>query len=82
MNKSVHPGLVLREYLDGLSTAEAASRLNLTSAELSQILNGSASISAEIAQHIAETLGTSTEMWLSMQSQYDLWHAEHKRSSS
>ena len=62
MNNPAHPGLVLREYLGDLSVTEAASRLNVTRAALSRILNGSAGISADMALRLKDALGTSAEM--------------------
>jgi addiction module HigA family antidote len=74
-----HPGEVLREYLpEGMSVTEAARRLGVTRQSLSAILNGRAGISAEMALRLAASLGTSAEMWLSMQSAYDLWQAEQR----
>jgi len=78
MNNPAHPGLVLREYLGDLSVTEAASRLGVTRTALSRILNGSAGISADMALRLRDALGTSAEMWLNMQNQYDLWQAEKK----
>jgi len=63
MHDPAHPGEVLREYLPGgMSITEAARRLGVTRQSLSAILNRRAGISAE--------------MWLSMQTGYDLWQAE------
>jgi len=45
---------------------------------LSRILNGSAGISADMALRLRGALGTSAEMWINMQAQYDLWQAEKK----
>ncbi|GGE66436.1 HigA family addiction module antitoxin [Paenalcaligenes hominis] len=78
MNNPAHPGLVLREYLGDLSVTEAASRLRVTRAALSRILNGSTGISADMALRLKDALGTSAEMWIQMQGQYDLWQAEQK----
>lgn len=78
MNNPAHPGLVLREYLGDLSVTEAASRLKVTRTALSRILNGSAGISADMALRLKDALGTSAEMWVRMQGQYDLWQAEQK----
>jgi len=78
MNNPAHPGLVLREYLGDLNVTEAASRLGVTRTALSRILNGSAGISADMALRLRDALGTSAEMWLNMQTQYDLWQAEKK----
>lgn len=78
MNNPAHPGLVLREYLGALSITDAASRLGVTRTTLSRILNGSAGISADMALRLKDALGTSAEMWVRMQGQYDLWQAEQK----
>jgi len=74
-----HPGVVLRDYLGGVSVSDAAKHLGITRAALSRILNGSAGISAEMALGLAEALGTSPELWIGMQAQYDLWQASKKR---
>lgn len=75
MHNPAHPGLVLREYLDGISVTEAAKALGVTRTTLSRILNGSSGISADMALRLEAALGTSAEMWTGMQSQYDLWQA-------
>lgn len=79
MHNPSHPGLVLREYLGDLSVTEAASRLSITRAALSRILNGSAGISADMALRLRDALGTSAEMWVTMQANYDLWQAKQKQ---
>lgn len=75
MHNPAHPGLVLREYLDGISVTEAAKALGITRTTLSRILNGNSGISADMALRLEAALGTSAEMWIGMQSQYDLWQA-------
>ncbi|WP_144641024.1 HigA family addiction module antitoxin [Bordetella genomosp. 13] len=76
-----HPGEVLREYLGDLSVTEAATHLQVTRAMLSRILNGHAAISAEMALRLSQALGTSADLWLGMQAQYDLWQAEHTKGA-
>ncbi|WP_085363831.1 HigA family addiction module antitoxin [Neisseria zoodegmatis] len=78
MHNPPHPGLVLREYLAETSVTEAAKRLGVTRAALSRVLNSKAAISAEMAVRLSILLGTSSQMWLGMQSDYDLWQAEQK----
>ena len=39
---------------------------------LSRVLNGKAGISADMALRLSEALGTSPELWLKMQVQYEL----------
>ncbi len=74
-----HPGTVLRDYIDSVSVTAAALHLGVTRAALSRILNGNAGISAEMALRLSEALGTSPELWIGMQSQYDLWQASKNR---
>ncbi len=74
-----HPGKVLREYLGGVSVTDAARHLRITRAALSRILNGSAGISADMALRLSDALGTSPELWIGMQAQFDLWQASKKR---
>ncbi|MBA3768928.1 MAG: HigA family addiction module antidote protein [Blastocatellia bacterium] len=74
-----HPGSVLKDYLSNVSVTAAAMHLGVTRATLSRILNGNAGISAEMALSLSEALGTSPELWIGMQSQYDLWQASKNR---
>jgi len=72
-----HPGAVLQEYLpEGTSVTEAAQKLAVSRQSLSAILNGRAGISAEMAVRLSKALGTSADLWLGMQMQYDLWQAK------
>lgn len=70
-----HPGEVLRDYLGEMNVGDAASRLGITRAHLSRILNGHAGISAEMSLRLSAALGTSPDFWLKMQVNYDLWQA-------
>jgi addiction module HigA family antidote len=70
-----HPGEVLRDYLGEMTVSEAATRLKITRAHLSRILNGHSSVTAEMSLRLGSALGTSPDFWLRMQGQFDLWHA-------
>ncbi len=61
------------------SVTQAAKHLGVTRVALSRILNGSAGISAEMALRLSDALGTTPELWIGMQAQYDLWQASKKR---
>lgn len=72
-----HPGSVLQEYLpDGVSITDAAQKLGVSRQAMSAIINGRAGISAEMAVRLSKALGTSPDLWLGMQMQYDLWQAK------
>ena len=75
-----HPGEVLKDYLGGMTIAEAAARLGVTRAHLSRIVNGRAGISAPMSLRLSAALGTSPEFWLKMQLQYDLWEARKAKT--
>jgi addiction module HigA family antidote len=79
MYNPAHPGVVLREYLGDMSVTEAAKALGVTRVALSRILNGNTGISADMALRLEAALGTSAEMWTSMQSQYELWQASQQQ---
>jgi addiction module HigA family antidote len=74
-----HPGEVLRDYLGEMSVADAASRLGITRAHLSRVLNGHAGITANMSLRLSAALGTSPDFWLKMQIHHDLW-LEQKQS--
>jgi addiction module HigA family antidote len=76
--RPLHPGRILRQALDGLSVSEAAAHLGVTRAALSRVLNERAGISPDMALRLSDALGTSAEVWIGMQSQYDLWRASKK----
>ncbi|WP_341864700.1 HigA family addiction module antitoxin [Chromobacterium subtsugae] len=78
MYNPAHPGEVLQEWLEGISVTEAARKLGVTRAALSRILHGHAGISADMALRLAESLETSPELWLGMQTAWELWQAKQK----
>lgn len=82
MHNPPHPGEVIRELcLEplGISVTEAAKALGVSRKTLSEILNGHASISPEMAVRLSIAFDTSAESWLNQQSQYDLWNVEQHR---
>ncbi len=83
MHNPPHPGEVIKELcLDSLSltVTEAAKGLGVSRKTLSSIINGKSGISPEMAVRLSIAFNTSSESWINMQSQYDLWQAEQHRS--
>lgn len=78
MFNPAHPGFVLREYLEGITVSDAAQALKVTRPALSRILNGKCGISADMALRLEAAIGTSAEMWVEMQAQYELWQASQQ----
>ena len=82
MHNPPHPGEVLREYMGDVDVTTFAGKVGVHRVSMSRLLNGQNGISAQMALNLAEILGTSPEMWMSLQVQYDLWHArEHRRKA-
>jgi addiction module HigA family antidote len=79
MYNPLHPGRLLRVYLGEMPVGEAAKRLHVARSTLSRVLNGRASISADMALRFSEAFGNQPYMCLGMQQQYDLWHASRRR---
>lgn len=70
-----HPGKVVREFLGDTTVTEAARLLGVSRPSLSNVLNGSAGISPEMAVKFSKLFDTSAEVWMGIQMQYDLWQA-------
>lgn len=80
-----HPGEVLRDlYLDakGWSQADLAREIGCPPKKVNQVVTGKSAISADFAIDIGEALGTSAQMWVRMQAEYDLFVAMRKRAAS
>jgi addiction module HigA family antidote len=81
MHKPAHPGEVLKElYLETLqlTVTEAAEALGVTRKALSELINGRTGISTAMALRLSKAFGTTAELWLNMQQQYDLWQTRRK----
>jgi addiction module HigA family antidote len=74
----IHPGEVLKTVLDDaqLSANAVALALRVPANRLTEIINGKRSLSADTAMRLARYFGTSAQMWINMQAQYDLEVAE------
>ena len=73
----IHPGEILAaDILPGLNmpVSSAAKHLGVTRQALHRVLAGKSAISPEMALRIGKFCGNGPEVWLRMQSAYDLWH--------
>ena len=73
-----HPGeMLLEEFLRpaGLTQVDAARRMEIPLNRLNEIIRGRRGVTADTALRLARLLGTSAELWLGLQSDWDLWHA-------
>jgi antitoxin HigA-1 len=81
MHDPPHPGEHIRfDCLEplGLTVTKAAHVLGVSRKALSELVNGRAGISPEMAIRLAKAFGGSPEVWLRMQMNHDLWHAQQK----
>ena len=78
VKNSIHPGDFLREELDtrGISQSALAKHINVMPGVINQLCNGKRGISAVMAKKLAHALGTTPELWMNLQTSYDLTRAE------
>jgi addiction module HigA family antidote len=75
MKKPPHPGRIVRhECIEplGLTVTEAARALGVTRQALNNLVNLKSGISPEMAIRLSKAFGSSPEVWLGMQMDYDL----------
>jgi addiction module HigA family antidote len=77
----VHPGALMREILEDhakLTIAEAARRMKVSRPALYAVLNGTATVTAEMALRFARLTGGAPELYLNMQTGHDLDQARQR----
>jgi len=82
--RSIHPGKHLAEELNvlNMSAAQLARNLRVPTNRVTQILNGTRSITGDTALRLAHFFGTSAQFWLNLQSLYDLRLAQEESGKS
>jgi addiction module HigA family antidote len=77
----VHPGQFLKSELievNNLTVSELANMLHVSRQAVSNLINEKADISPEMAVRIATVFGGTPDIWLHLQSKYDLNMAAQK----
>ena len=85
IHEPLHPGVIIKDILidsTGLTISAAADRLGVTRTTLSRLLNQHASVSPEMALRLSKLLNTSVDMWVNLQSQYDIWNIVNRHASN
>src|ERR1700678_3735739 len=79
----IHPGEALKSVLDDahLSANAVALALRIPANRLTEIVNGKRSISADTALRLGRFFGTSAQMWMNLQSHYELQVAEDQSAA-
>ena len=76
-----HPGEILREdFLSplALTQTELAKALKTMFRTINEILNEKRSISPDMALRLSRYFGTSPDVWIGLQTEYDLYRAKIK----
>lgn len=74
----VHPGEILKNlFMDPLDIGvkQMANHLDVTPKTISAIINGHQGISAEMALRLSKAFGTSSDIWINLQKDFELWKA-------
>jgi len=77
----LHPGKILSEiYMSemNLNQTALATLCQCAPRKINEIVNGKRGVSPSFAITLESVLGTSAEMWVRMQADYDLWNARMK----
>jgi len=83
--KPFHPGTILKEdFLDelGMTQKELSERMGVPYARVNELIHGKRGVTIETALMLSRIFGTSAEMWLNMQRQYDLWETLNSKETS
>jgi len=74
-----HPGLLIEEIMGDRTVTELAKHLKVTRAALSRVINGKASVSADMALRLEAAFGVKADLWLRLQAARDLWVASRRK---
>ncbi len=83
--KPTHPGEILKEDFMvplKLTQMELAKALKTSFRTINEILNEKRNISPEMALRLARYFGTTPDVWLGLQADYDLYKAKLKSKKS
>lgn len=74
------PGEFIREEMEerGWSQLDLASILGRDTRVVNEILTGKRAITTETAQGLAEAFGTDAQLWMNLQTSYDLWRSHNR----
>ncbi|BBH38473.1 HTH-type transcriptional regulator [Microcystis viridis NIES-102] len=74
LKNPVHPGRIVKSSIEELelTVTAAAKMLNVSRSRLSNLINGKAGISPEMAVRLSKTIGSTPAFWLRLQMNYDL----------
>jgi addiction module HigA family antidote len=79
----IHPGeILMEEFMKplGLSQNQLARDLKIPPRRINQIVNGKRAITADTALRLARYFGTSPQLWMGLQDDYELDVAQEEKA--
>ena len=79
----VHPGrILLKHYVEPLNVKiiDLAANLGVSRKAISAIVNEHKAVTSDMALRLSKAFGTTPELWLNLQRNYDLWQARNRSS--
>jgi antitoxin HigA-1 len=80
----IHPGqILLEEFMAplGLSQNKLAEALDVDAGRINRIVTGKSRITADTALRLARYFGTTPQLWMNLQSKYDLEVAQDEKAA-
>lgn len=78
-HKPIHPGEVLRrDFLEplGITAYRLSKETGITAQHIGRVIKGERGIGGDMALRLARYFGTSAQLWMNLQAQYELDIAE------
>lgn len=85
LGPAIHPGeMLLEEYLKplGLTQAQAARQLGISVNRLNELVLGKRGVTADTALRLARRFGTTPQLWMHLQDDWDLHEALRKGNAA
>ena len=78
LNNTIHPGEFLQDILTdkNISQSQLAKHIGVEAGVINLICKGKRGVSASMAKKLAKALGTDPELWVNLQTSYELTLAE------
>ena len=82
-----HPGEILsEEFLKprGITQTKLAQHLSWSHAKVNEFVRGKRGVTPAVALSLSDVFGTTPNLWMNLQNQFDLWHAQqtHEKKRS
>ncbi|MDM8567413.1 HigA family addiction module antitoxin [Candidatus Halobeggiatoa sp. HSG11] len=80
----IHPGeILLEEFMkpNNLTSVELSEKIGISCEYVEAIINNQQVIDISVALYLSELFGTSPELWLNGQMQWDIWHFLHGKKA-